>query len=182
VTEPSTGTDATTGRSMAQSYARHGARTTKSDRTTFFDGDQIPFFDPTEGSTTDLNAVSDVPESVRGKVDLNEYLGNGTIQIQILLNQTDANGYSLQGVKYPPNAYIPRHRHDVDQVVLVLEGELRQGNRIVNAGSGYFTPAGDAYAVKAGPEGVHLVEFRHAGLNFSTEWVEDDPDRWAHGE
>jgi len=167
--------------SMASSYARHGASESTSERASFFDAEEIPFFDPTEGRTTDLNEVSVFPESLRGKVDLNEFLGNGTIEVQVLLNQTDANGYSLQGVKYPPHAYIPRHHHDADQVVFVLEGELSQGNKVVKAGSGYYTPAGNAYAVKAGAEGVRLIEFRHSPLTFSTEWVEDDPARWKHG-
>jgi len=175
-------TASSSGENMASSFERHGARETTSERITFFDGDALPFFDPTEGSTVDLNEVYDLPEDVAASVDLNEYLGHGTIQIQVLLNQTDENGYSLQGVKYPPHAYIPRHHHDADQVVLVLHGELWQGNKVVKAGSGYYTPAGAAYAVKAGPAGVHLVEFRHSSLTFSTEWVEDDPARWKHGE
>jgi len=175
-------TPSATGENMAQSFSGHGAGTTTSRKTTFFDAEEIPFFDPTEGNTADLNQIYDLPEQVRQKVDLNEYLGHGTIQIQVLLNQTDDNGYSLQAVKYPAHAYIPRHHHGVDQVVLVLEGELYQGKKVVRAGSGYFTPAGHPYAVKAGPEGVRLVEFRHSPLNFSTEWDEDDPDRWKHGE
>src|SRR4051794_16410546 len=120
---------------MAESLAAHWSRTTTSDRASFFDGEETPFFDPTAGSSTDLNEVYSLPEPVRGRVDLNDYLGHGTVQIQVLLNQTDAAGYSLLGVRYPPHAYIPRHRHDADQVVLVLEGELYQGNKVVRAGS-----------------------------------------------
>ena len=94
------------------------------------------------------------------------------IKIQAAVNHDGADGYSLLCVHYAPNAQIPRHRHDVAQIVLVLEGEAWQGNRRFGPGAGYFTPAGSAYAVKAGPEGVRLVEFRHSPLTFETDWLE----------
>jgi len=46
-----------------------------------------------------------------------------------LLNHADEGGYSLGHARYSPNTVIPRHRHDCDQVVLVLEGSIKQGNR-----------------------------------------------------
>ena len=91
--------------------------------------------------------------------------------IKALINHSDPDGFSLWEICYRPNAHIPRHRHDVAQVVMVLEGELYQGNRKIGPGGGYFTPANSPYAVTAGPEGVRLVEFRHSRLDFSTEWV-----------
>lgn len=92
--------------------------------------------------------------------------------LKALVNHTDADGYSLQAVKYLPNAEVPRHRHDVAQVAFVVSGSASLGNKFIGPGEGYYTPARAPYKVKAGPEGVVMLEFRHSPLNFNTEWVE----------
>jgi mannose-6-phosphate isomerase-like protein (cupin superfamily) len=93
--------------------------------------------------------------------------------LRALVNHTDADGYSLQAVRYAPNAYVPRHHHDVAQIVLVLEGEAFLGNRRFGPGQGYYTPAGKGYSVQVGDEGVTLVEFRHSPLTIETVWLDD---------
>ena len=82
-----------------------------------------------------------------------------------LVNHEDPEGYSLGFARYAPNTIIPRHRHNRDQIVLVLEGSLRQGSRVLGPGCGYYTPAGMAYTVSIGPEGCCFVEFRHSRLD-----------------
>ena len=96
--------------------------------------------------------------------------GGSGMFLQALVNHTDAEGYTLISVRYPPNTKVPRHSHDVPQVVMVLEGELRQGNRRLGPGAGYYTPAGGAYVVTAGADGAHVIEFRHNPMTFSTDW------------
>jgi quercetin dioxygenase-like cupin family protein len=98
--------------------------------------------------------------------------GGSGMFLQALVNHTDPDGYTLISVRYPPNSRVPRHSHDTAQIVLVLEGELRQGNRRFTAGCGYYTPPGAAYVVSAGDEGAHIVEFRHSPMTFSTDWQE----------
>jgi hypothetical protein len=95
-----------------------------------------------------------------------------------LLNHSDEGGYSLGFARYAPNTVIPRHRHDCDQVVLVLEGSMSQGNRVLGPGCGYYTPAGRAYALAVGSEGCCYVEFRHrrlddVGTEMLVQWPED---------
>jgi len=90
--------------------------------------------------------------------------------LQALVNHTDADGYSLISVRYPPNTTVPRHSHDVAQIVVVLEGELRQGRRTFPVGSGYYSPAGAPYVVSSGDSGAHVLEFRHNPLTFTTDW------------
>jgi hypothetical protein len=63
-------------------------------------------------------------------------------------------------------------------VVLVVEGSVRQGGRVLGPGSGYYTPAGAAYALQVGPEGCSYVEFRHTrlddvGTEMLSEWPQD---------
>lgn len=93
--------------------------------------------------------------------------------LRALVNHTDDDGYSLSAVRYAPGAYVPRHHHDVPQVVIVLEGEAFLGNRRIGPGAGYFTPAGSAYSVQTGDAGVTMLEFRHSPLSFETVWVAD---------
>jgi quercetin dioxygenase-like cupin family protein len=95
------------------------------------------------------------------------------ISIQALVNPDEPGAPSLLGVRYAPNAFVDRHKHNVAQIVVVLEGELRQGNRTFGPGQGYYTPAGAPYAVQVGPQGVKLVEFRPGWLQFTTDWVQD---------
>jgi quercetin dioxygenase-like cupin family protein len=121
----------------------------------------------------DLNAMPVVPVMTEDTPDPESAM----IKIQAPVNHTEPDGYSLLCVRYAAGAEIPRHRHDVAQVVLVLDGEVWQGNRRFGPGMGYFTPAGSAYAIKAGPEGVRLVEFRHSPLTFQTEWVGEPPSQ-----
>jgi quercetin dioxygenase-like cupin family protein len=83
------------------------------------------------------------------------------------------HGLSLLGVRYGPNAVVDRHKHDVAQIVVVLEGEIRQGRKVFRPGAGYYTPPGMPYKIVAGPEGARLVEFRASPLNFRTEWLDD---------
>ena len=97
--------------------------------------------------------------------------------IQALVNPVGAEGCSLLAVHYPPNMEVQRHRHDVPQIVLVLEGELRQGKHVLGPGAGYYTPAGMAYKLVAGSEGARLVEFRPTALTFSTEWLTSMSDK-----
>lgn len=67
---------------------------------------------------------------------------------------------SLFGLAFDPGAYIPTHYHDVDQFLLVINGELGFGNRRLRPGHGAFMPAGNAYNVKFGRAGGSFLEFR----------------------
>jgi quercetin dioxygenase-like cupin family protein len=91
--------------------------------------------------------------------------------LKALVNPSDGSGCSLQAVRYQPNSVVPRHSHSVAQIVFVLEGEARQGNRVFGPGCGYYTPAGSVYSVQAGPDGVTLIEFRPTPLDFASDYV-----------
>ena len=66
-----------------------------------------------------------------------------------------------------------------DQLILVLGGEVRQGNRRFAAGDGYYTPAFTPYANTAGPDGARLVEIRKDPIEMlETWWDEGRPERW----
>ncbi|WP_133150521.1 cupin domain-containing protein [Frankia canadensis] len=92
--------------------------------------------------------------------------------VQALVNPPGGEGLSLLGVRYAPNSEVARHKHDVPQIVLVLEGEIRQGRRVFGPGSGYYTPPNVPYKITVGPEGARLLEFRATPLTFQTLWLD----------
>ena len=71
----------------------------------------------------------------------------------------DQGSMHLTEVKMPAGSDVPPHRHGRDQIVLVVEGSLWQGNRELTSGSGFFTPAGTTYSFSAGPNGAKFHEF-----------------------
>jgi quercetin dioxygenase-like cupin family protein len=142
---------------------------------TFFDSNTMEPIVPTpeafEGTV--------VPEKLRDKINLAELHGT-RLTLKVLLNQSSDNGYSLVQVTAAPHTVMQRHKHNVDQIVWCVAGSMTQGNRLIEAGSGYFTPANQAYGYEAGPDGVTVLEFRASPLDKTeTVFVEENPVRWG---
>jgi quercetin dioxygenase-like cupin family protein len=118
-----------------------------------------------------------MPESVRD-VDLFEE-HHERLSLKVLLNQATDRGCSLVQVTAAPGTVVPRHKHNVDQVVWCVAGSMTQGNKLLQAGTGYFTPADHVYGYEAGPDGVTYIEFRNCPLDDAgTVFVEDNLERW----
>jgi len=60
----------------------------------------------------------------------------------------------------PPDARFNPHSHDEDEIILVVEGELHAGSRIVAAGESMYVTGGTVYAFRAGPQGLRFFNFR----------------------
>jgi quercetin dioxygenase-like cupin family protein len=102
-----------------------------------------------------------------------------SVQARLLV---DEGPMHLTEVKMSPGVQVPRHRHGLDQIVLVAQGSLWQGNRELGPGSGFFTPAGATYGLRAGPEGVTLHEFFFGEVHeWAPEVVDDPPGSIAAG-
>jgi len=97
--------------------------------------------------------------------------------LRVLFRHAGEDGFSLVHVSFGPNYLLPRHSHSADCLYYVLRGEVRLGNRMVGAGEGFFVPRDHPYAYRVGPEGVELLEFRHA-TSFDFVVHEDNPERW----
>ncbi len=66
-----------------------------------------------------------------------------------------------------PHEEIELHCHDEDEIMYVLSGEMRIGSRTVGPGACIYIGGGVFYGFKAGPEGVHFLNFRgHADGSF----------------
>src|SRR4051794_21961068 len=80
------------------------------------------------------------PESLVGRVDFEKYWDQGMWTAYI-----DAGAFNILGIKLGPNFTIPRHHHNIHQLVFVHEGEVWSGSQVYRRGGGYFTRAGHSY-------------------------------------
>lgn len=70
------------------------------------------------------------------------------------------DGYSLVKAWFAPHYVLPRHSHDADCLYYIVEGCVTMGSQVLEAGDGFFVPAGAPYAYEAGDNGVLVLEFR----------------------
>jgi len=97
--------------------------------------------------------------------------------VSVLFRQAEVGGLSLIHVWLKRNFIISRHSHNTDCLYYVVSGEAILGNRVLRAGDGFFVPANQPYAYRAGPEGAEVLEFRGAS-SFDITSLEK-PDAWA---
>ena len=125
-----------------------------------------------------VTRVFDAPEQLGG-IDLVSHLA-GRLTTRVLLDQGSA-GFSLIESDVAPGTRVPRHKHNLAQVVFIVEGSMQHGSRTLGPGAGYYTPADRPYTLVAGPEGCRYIEFRQGGMSdITTKIVETDPDRVRH--
>src|SRR5262249_36012448 len=125
----------------------------------------------------DGNESGNIPESLLGKVDMQKYYEQGMWTAYV-----DAGAFNILGVKLAPNFTIPRHHHNLHQLVLVHEGEAWQGTQCATPGEIYSTRAEHTYSVTAGPEGSVSFEIRFEPITELTlVWDDDKPEQWVHG-
>ena len=143
-------------------------------KTTFFDRAEI------EGHVTGETMLTKLEDSeALGQRDMATFLA-GRLVLRVLLDQ-GPGGFSLIESDIAPGTRVPRHKHNLGQVALVLQGSMRHGNKVLGPGAGYYTPPGGVYTFVTGPEGCRYVEFRLGGLTeITSEIVEINPERWVH--
>jgi hypothetical protein len=125
-------------------------------------------------STPSRGPAERIPSAVRENVDVDEYFRDG-----LFTRRTQVGPFHLLEVRFAPNFVIPRHHHNFDQMVFVVEGTARQGRREFHEGDGYFTKAYTPYTTAAGPEGCRVVEVRKDPIEeLEVWWDEDKPERW----
>ena len=102
-------------------------------------------------------------------------LGNSSSAVPF--RQEGPDGFSLVSIDFPPGFLLPRHSHSADCLYYVVGGGVIMGARALGPGDGFFVPAEQPYAYRAGPEGVKLLEFRHRTA-FDTKFYEKDTARF----
>jgi quercetin dioxygenase-like cupin family protein len=63
-------------------------------------------------------------------------------------------------VRAPANATFNAHSHDEDEIILVVDGELRAGSHVIGPGGSMYVSGGTVYSFRAGPEGLRFFNFR----------------------
>jgi mannose-6-phosphate isomerase-like protein (cupin superfamily) len=71
-------------------------------------------------------------------------------------------GFSLTHAWFKKDYPLLLHSHDSDCLYYVVSGSLQMGTEDLGAGDSFFVPGGAAYTYRPGPEGVEVLEFRHA--------------------
>ena len=143
------------------------------DRLTIFLEQDAPLLDDTEMMSEPQIAENIIEQFGARLSELD--VGN---QVKVLFRQAGDGGFSLVHAWFGPNFQLPRHSHSADCLYYVVKGEARLGNRTIPAGSGFFVPADGTYGYSAGPEGVEILEFRHA-TSFDMVVADKKPERWA---
>lgn len=72
-----------------------------------------------------------------------------------------ADHLQLFQISLEPDEVVEPHGHHEDEIVYVVEGELRfAGDRICGVGSAVFVPGLTVYGFQAGPAGARFLNFR----------------------
>ena len=76
-------------------------------------------------------------------------------------------GFSLTHVWFKKGYPLPLHSHDADCLYYIVAGSVKLGEEMLGPRDGFFVPADVPYTYTAGPNGVEVLEFRHAtSFNF----------------
>jgi quercetin dioxygenase-like cupin family protein len=111
--------------------------------------------------------------------DLSE-LPSRQIWESVAVRTVDGDRLTLGVVELDPNAVVPEHRHDHEQLGMVLQGslEFRVGGekRTLGPGGTWRIPSNVPHEVNVGPEGAVVIDvFAPARLDWGD--VEPAPDR-----
>lgn len=63
-------------------------------------------------------------------------------------------------MKMPAGNVTEPHCHDEDEIMYVLSGSVSFGRRLMGPGASVMIPKFTLYSFTAGPDGVHLANFR----------------------
>lgn len=80
-------------------------------------------------------------------------------------HQGNSDEPQLFEVRMPADSQVESHAHEVDEIIVVTEGEAHFGNYICGVGSSVFIPKLTLYSFRAGPQGLTFLNFRpvHSG-------------------
>ncbi len=71
-------------------------------------------------------------------------------------------GFSLAHAWFKKDFPLPLHSHNVDCLYYIVSGSLKLGSEWLGPCDGFFIPADVPYTFTPGPEGLEILEFRHA--------------------
>jgi quercetin dioxygenase-like cupin family protein len=134
---------------------------------------------PTLDETGMMSAPSFSDPNAREALAGNDFMrrSSAAARLTVPFRQQGANGFSVVTVEFGPGYWLPRHSHSSDCLYYIVAGELEMGARVLGPGDGFFLPAGQPYAYRAGAQGVTVLEFRHS-TDFDIQITESDMARF----
>lgn len=90
-----------------------------------------------------------------------EYLAESELDSSMVFHEFGSESeLQLAELTFIPNAEAVIHKHDNDEIMYVVSGEMHFGNRVLKAGSSIYIPGNTFYSFNAGPNGLRVVNFR----------------------
>ena len=151
---------------------------------TFFRMDDAPRLEDDGMMATDMSGID---PAVFTSFDFGQFVAGQLVKV--LFKGDGPEGFSLVHARFEPGFRLFRHSHSSDCLYVVIAGEAHMGTRVMGPGDGFFVKAEAPYAYTAGPEGVEVLEFRHA-TTFDIKIRDKTLEHWkpvieaikAHGE
>ena len=107
------------------------------------------------------------PFSAVQRVGMDKVLAAGYLEGDEIKVLCQLPGFGLTHVWFKEGYALPLHSHDADCLYYIIAGSLKLGTEELGPRDSFFIPADVPYTYKPGPEGVELLEFRHANaFNF----------------
>ena len=136
--------------------------------------------DPNEGTTKfrifraadapglmEAGCMSVVPYTPAQRAGMEKAVAAGAMDGDEIKVLTDQPGFGLTHVWFKPGYQLPLHSHDADCMYYVIAGSLRLGTQQLGPRDSFFVPADVPYTYTPGPDGVEVLEIRHANhFNF----------------
>lgn len=99
-----------------------------------------------------------------------EYLADSELDSSMTFHEFgNASEMQLAELKYLPGAEAVVHKHEDDEIIYVVSGQMHFGNQVLQAGSSIYIPGNTFYGFKAGPDGLRIVNFRaRADVSFES--------------
>lgn len=97
-----------------------------------------------------------------------EYLAESELDSSMTFHEFgNATELQLAELMFIPGAEAVPHKHDNDEIIYIISGEMHFGNKVLTAGSSIYIPGNTFYSFHAGPDGLRIVNFRaNADVSF----------------
>ena len=110
-----------------------------------------------EAGCMEVKPFNPVQRSGMDKALAAGYVGGDEIKVL-----TDVPGFGLTHVWFKEGYQLPLHSHNADCMYYIISGTIRLGTEELGPRDCFFVPCDVPYTYKIGPEGVEVLEIRHA--------------------
>lgn len=127
------------------------------------EGSKFKIFRKADAPAIEETEVMSLPEftetQIQGLVAMHRPDLTRGDQVSVLFN---VPGFSLIHSWFKKDYPLALHSHDADCLYYIVAGSLRLGTEELGPRDGFFVPANVPYSYTPGPDGLEILEFRHA--------------------